>query len=602
MINSQPVDNMMGKNNPVLMKSKHRVQKHGEVFTPQWVVDKMIALPGIKEKTEDVFATFLEPSAGEGAFLLAIEDIKLRFVTDNHSGDSWNTYALWALSSIYGIEFLEDNLAAARQNMLELFLDYYEAARGAPLSKQSDLYKSARTIIRANVVQGNTLTHKNNSGEEIVFSRWKPVEGSPGQVRRTTFSYSSLFGDDDISKSGVQLSLFDELGQFEFDGMNAEGKPANDWQECFAIIDIELIWKEEKDMSDKKPGKFKFDVVIGNPPYQEEARGTSASDDPIYNIFMDEAYKVAERVSFITPARFLFDAGKTPRAWNRKMLQDDHLKIEYFEQDSSKIFRNTNINGGVVITYRDASQSFGAIEVFVPYEELGTIIKKVAISKCGSLSDIIFGKNIYQYTDKLHEDYPNAKTLLSEGHPYDVASNAFDRLGIVFLDSKPSDKKAYVRILGRQNNERVYKWIRRDYIKEHISLPKHKVFVSASNGASGTLGAEAARLISMPIIGEPLTGSTETFLTVGSFDTKAEAEALLKYVLSKFARALLGVLKVTQRCTSETWQYVPLQDFTSASDIDWSKPIPEIDRQLYKKYGLDETEIEFIESHVKEME
>ena len=118
------------------------------------------------------------------------------------------------LSSIYGIEFLEDNLASARQNMLELFLDYYEAAHGTPLSKQSDLYKSARTIIWANVVQGDTLTHKNNSGEEIVFSRWKPVEGSPGQVRRTTFSYSSLFEDADISKSGVQLSLFDKLGKF----------------------------------------------------------------------------------------------------------------------------------------------------------------------------------------------------------------------------------------------------------------------------------------------------------------------------------------------------------------------------------------------------
>lgn len=157
MTNSQPVDNIMDKKNTVLMKSKQRVQKHGEVFTPQWVVDKMVAIPGIKEKAEDVFATFLEPSAGEGAFLLAIEDKKLRFITDNHSGDSWNTYALWALSSIYGIEFLEDNLAVARQHMLELFLDYYDAAQGEPLSKQSDLYKSARTIIRANVVQWQNI-------------------------------------------------------------------------------------------------------------------------------------------------------------------------------------------------------------------------------------------------------------------------------------------------------------------------------------------------------------------------------------------------------------------------------------------------------------
>ncbi len=305
----------------------------------------MIAIPGIKEKTEDVFATFLEPSAGEGAFLLAIEDMKLRFITDNYSKDTWDCYALWALSSIYGIEFLEDNLAVARQNMFELFLNYYETVHNVQLSEQSNLYKSAHTIIWANVVQGDTLTHKNNSGEEIVFSRWKPTEGPPGQVKRITFSYSSLFGNDDISKSGAQsLNWFDELFSRE--------EAADSRQESFALIDIELVWKEEKDMSEKKTGKFKFDVVIGNPPYQEEAKGSSASDDPIYNIFMEEAYKIAERVSFITPARFLFNAGKTPSAWNKKMLEDEHLKIEYFEQDSSKVFSNTNINGGVVVTYR----------------------------------------------------------------------------------------------------------------------------------------------------------------------------------------------------------------------------------------------------------
>ena len=348
--------------------------------------------------------------------------------------------------------------------------------------------------------------------------------------------------------------------------------------------------------------KFKFDVVIGNPPYQEEARGTSASDDPLYNIFMDEAYRIAERVSFITPARFLFNAGKTPKAWNKKMLEDEHLKVEYFEQDSSKVFSNTNINGGVVVTYRDAAQKFGAIEIFVPFMELYSITRKVAAKNSQSLSDIIYGKNIYQYTDKLHEDYPDAEGILSQGHKYDVASNAFDRLGFVYFDNKPNDDdNEYIQILGRQNNERIYKWIRRDYIINHTSLSKHKVFVSASNGASGTLGEEAARMISAPIIGTPSTGSTETFLTIGCFDTKEEAQALYSYVMSKFARALLGVLKVTQRNTSSTWKYVPMQDFTTASDIDWTQPISNIDQQLYKKYGLNETEINFIESHVKEL-
>ena len=115
------------------------------------------------------------------------------------------------------------------------------------------------------------------------------------------------------------------------------------------------------------------------------------------------------------------------------------------------------------------------------------------------------------------------------------------------------------------------------------------------------LGTEPARLISKPEVGSPEEIATDTFLCVGAFNTSREAKNLLKFIVSKFARVLLGSLKVTQINAKETWKNVPLQDFTSASDIDWSKSIPEIDRQLYRKYGLDNAEIEFIESHVKEM-
>lgn len=92
-------------------------------------------------------------------------------------------------------------------------------------------------------------------------------------------------------------------------------------------------------------------------------------------------------------------------------------------------------------------------------------------------------------------------------------------------------------------------------------------------------------------------------MSIGSFEklSEAEAEACLKYIKTKFARALLGVLKVTQHNSPDKWKYVPLQDFTSTSDIDWSKTIPDIDQQLYKKYGLSNDEINFIETHVKEM-
>src|SRR5699024_10673454 len=117
-----------------------------------------------------------------------------------------------------------------------------------------------------------------------------------------------------------------------------------------------------------------------------------------------------------------------------------------------------------------------------------------------------------------------------------------------------------------------------------------------SNG-SGALGER----LSTPLIGEPLIGYTRTFLGIGAFDNINEAKAAMKYVKSKFARALLGVLKITQDNNPEKWSKVPVQDFTSNSDIDWSKSISEIDQQLYRKYGLSEDEINFIETKVQEM-
>jgi len=350
-------------------------------------------------------------------------------------------------------------------------------------------------------------------------------------------------------------------------------------------------------MADKK---FKFDVVIGNPPYQEESTGEGTQAPPIYHKFMEEAYKIASRVSFITPARFLYNAGATPKAWNTKMLEDEHLKVVFFEKDSSKVFTNTEveIKGGVAVTYRDSESDFGAIGTFTTNPELNSILSRVKVLNVSnrSLSSIISGQEINKYTDKLHEDYPDAEGKLSMNHKYDIKTSAFDRLDSIFLDEKPEDEYSYIQFLGYQNNRRVYKWVRRDYICAHESLEKYKVFIPKTSG-SGAFG----ETLSSPLIGLPMITTTQTFLTIGAFDTSDEAKAVLKYIYTKFVRALLGVLKVTQHITSPKWKYVPLQDFTSASDIDWTKPVADIDRQLYQKYGLDEAEIEFIETHVKEM-
>lgn len=166
---------------------------------------------------------------------------------------------------------------------------------------------------------------------------------------------------------------------------------------------------------------------------------------------------------------------------------------------------------------------------------------------------------------------------------------------------RPEDESSYAQILGVIKNRRNYRWIRRDYFTGPDSFDKYKVAVPAANGSGSTTDFFGVALNKPAVLG-PGVGVTQTFLTIGSFESEIEAQACLKYVSTKFARAMLGVLKATQHSPASTWRHVPLQDFTAASDIDWSRSISEIDRQLYAKYGLDADEIAFIEDKVKPME
>lgn len=343
---------------------------------------------------------------------------------------------------------------------------------------------------------------------------------------------------------------------------------------------------------------MKFDFVIGNPPYQDETVGDNKGyAPPVYHKFLENAYQFGEVVEMIHPARFLFNAGSTPKQWNEQMLQDPYLQVLFFEQDSSKVFKNTDIKGGVVITYHNKKKKCEAIGTFTTFEELNTILKKVKKTNFLSFSDIVITRTAYRLTEKMHKDHPEAIAQLSKGHAYDMSTNIFERLPQIFFDERPEDGWEYIQILGREKNERVYKYVRREYINKVSNLDKYKIFLPKANGI-GVLGEALAA----PILCAPMIGATETFLSIGAFDVKEEAEAALKYIKTKFVRVLLGILKTTQDITPEKWRHVPLQDFSVLSDIDWSASIANIDRQLYKKYNLSDKEIYFIETKVKEMD
>ena len=350
------------------------------------------------------------------------------------------------------------------------------------------------------------------------------------------------------------------------------------------------FWKISNDEN------MKIDAIIGNPPYQMTVEGNGRAK-PVYHLFIDLASQLSQRVSLITPARYLFNAGFTPTEWNNKMLNDVHFRVVAYKANSTEIFPTVGITGGVAIMFRDAKQDFGKIGTFKAYPELDTIADKVGAKQEQSLVEIIYAESSYRFdTSK-----PEVERLVLERLNGDrkIISNVFDKLPDFFSEEQ---RPGTVGFYGRTTGGRCFRYADKNLFGEHPNLDKHKVIVPESNG-SGAIGeVPCTPIIGTPIIGEPLIGVTQTFLTIGAFDTRAEAEACLKYVKTKFARTLLGILKVTQHNPKDTWRLVPLQDFTNRSDIDWTQRVSDIDRQLYRKYAFSESEIAFIEEKVRSME
>lgn len=340
-------------------------------------------------------------------------------------------------------------------------------------------------------------------------------------------------------------------------------------------------------------GKKKFfDFVIGNPPYQKNTESDSTRKPPIYDKFMDAADEVSDKVILIHPARFLFNAGYTPKDWNEKMLNNPHFKVMDYEPDSNKVFPSLSspLKGGVAITYYDSNADYGVIGTFTKYSELNAILSKVKKGNPTSFETIIFPPLSFKVSELMIKENPKLVPRLR--------SSAFIKLAQIFYREKPDDNKQYISIIGLdENKKRAKEFVRKDYITDsHNLLDSYNVLVAKANGA-GNFG----ETLSPSMIAEPGTGYLQTFIGIGKFHTLKEAKNVEKYIKTKFTRAMLGILKTTQDCPGPKWHYVPLQDFSTESDIDWSKSIHEIDLQLYKKYGLSPDEIDFIESHVKEM-
>lgn len=187
-----------------LVKSKHRVADHGEVFTPPWLVEAMLDL--VKGETERIDSRFLEPACGSGNFLVPILRRKLAAVELKYRKSDFERrhYALLALMCIYGIELLADNIAECRANLLETLAQYLN------LNESDELYCAASYVLSQNLVHGDALSMRTIDGQPITFAEWGYL--GKGKFQRRDFRLAILTQSSSFSDKG---SLFAHSGQHE---------------------------------------------------------------------------------------------------------------------------------------------------------------------------------------------------------------------------------------------------------------------------------------------------------------------------------------------------------------------------------------------------
>lgn len=335
-----------------------------------------------------------------------------------------------------------------------------------------------------------------------------------------------------------------------------------------------------------------FDYCISNPPYQLEGGGGGSNALNIYPNFMIFGKRIAKNSIMIHPARAFFGAGRFNADIVQEINDSKSFKCLEYIENASGLFPTAMIKGGLMISsYTENTVNPPMIEELIPKHLLS--IQKKVINKEGfnSILNIMGSYNDNKFSDMAYEKYKEEMDTMKHTHTF--VSNVFTSVSSIFENKEQNDND-YVSVLGVVKNKRTTKWINKKYVVLNSEYKdKWKVFIPGSMG-SGIRGEK----ISDTFIGKPNMIATQTFIPFGLFDAEHEAMNFEKYLKSKFARALLSILKVTPSNGRKTWVNIPQVDFTEESEIDWNK---DIDEQLYEMYDLTDEEKEWINKSILSM-
>lgn len=343
--------------------------------------------------------------------------------------------------------------------------------------------------------------------------------------------------------------------------------------------------------------EMKFKAIVGNPPYQVMDGGAQASSKPIYNYFVEIAKQIKPAyLSMIMPSRW-YAGGKGLDEFRDRMLNDTKIAVLHDYLNPEQVFPNTNIRGGLCYFLWD--------EKYNNEESLTTVVTHQANAEPITVSRLL--KSDHSGTFIRHGMAVSIIDKVSNSTAFEAFSNhvsvlrPFGFRGYFTNDERfratPDGLIDPIICYGKGKKEG---YVERTEIKVKSDwIDRFKVYTPRANNIGTELNDDNLN----SFVGAPATICTESYIVLGvnlSLDS-VSAVNLCNYLRTKFARFQHSLAKASQDATAKTYQFVPLQDFTSSSDIDWSKSVPDIDKQLYAKYGLSEEEVGFIESMIKGM-
>jgi superfamily II DNA or RNA helicase len=542
------------------------------------------AAPTVRErlmKIADIFATFRNPDK---------ETILTPWkVVNRHIADTLGGYVFFDNNFEYPLIETEDARFVDKGNITKIALHSTETTV-LEINSKSGLYPllACYDIYRKRV-DVNRATNKHAVfGRKEHFDLWnKTLDENIYVIAKTpmakTITERTLRG---YTKVPTNVINYENIVK---DAKNNRGK---------------LLKEINKRLGNKKGvAKMKFDVIIGNPPYQEMDGGARASASAIYPNFVQAAKKMNPKyISMITPSRW-YVGGKGLDSYREEMLNDPHLRELHDWLTPEDIFPNTNIRGGVCYFLLDTSYDNSQNLVRVVTHENNSVISDVMRSMRTPGVDIFIRDSMAEkFLYKIHGGEKDKEIKLNDTMMNYVSSaKAFGFRGFFVKDKMfRATKEGLLDPVKCYGLKGAVGYVERSEVLSRLEwIDKWKVFTAESNNIGTELNDDNFNTI----IGTPRTICTETFVVIGAdLDLDEEsAKNLSIYLKTKFARFLLSIAKPSQHGTKLTYRFIPLQDFTESSDIDWSTSFSELDQQLYNKYNLSLDEIQHIESKIKPM-